>query len=130
MDTRPYMQDRAAEEFFSRLAEGMFQSTRCVSCGVLNYPPRVVCPDCLGEEMEWVDLPREGTLLAFTWQEAAIRCRKPEILGLVELEGVGNVLTRIDAPYESLRIGQRVAFDTWTSPDGLVLHQFRPLEEG
>lgn len=128
MDTRPYMQDRAAEEFFSRLAEGKFQSTRCRSCAVTHYPPRVVCPECLGEEFDWVDLPRGGTLLAFTWQEAAMRCRKPDVLGLVELQGVGNLFTRIDADYEDLYIGQRVVFDTWTSPDGLVLHQFRPLE--
>jgi uncharacterized OB-fold protein len=86
-----------------------------------------VCPSCLGEEMEWVDLPREGTLLAFTQQSDAIRCRKPDVVGLVELEGIGNVVTRIDAPFEGLSIGLRVAFDTWTSPDGVVLHQFRPL---
>ncbi len=121
------MQDRAAEEFFTRLSEGEFQSTRCRTCGEKHYPPRVICPHCLGEELEWVDLPREGTLLAFTWQEAAIRCRKPEVLGLVELEGIGNVFTRIDAPYESLHIGQRVAFDTWTTLDGVVLHLFRPV---
>ncbi len=127
MDTKPYMQDRAAEEFFSRLSEGKFQSTRCRGCGRVHYPPRVVCPECLSGEMEWVDLPCEGILLAFTWQEAAIRCRKPEVLGLVELEGVGNVFTRVDAPYEDLHIGMRVTFSTWTSPDGLVLHQFRPV---
>ncbi len=128
MDTKPYIQDSAAGEFFSRLAEGKFQTTRCRACGETHYPPRVLCPRCLGEDLEWVDLPREGTLLAFTWQEAAIRCIKPDVLGLVELEGVGNIFTRIDAPYESLRIGQRVSFSPWTSPDGLALHQFRPVD--
>ena len=128
MDTKPYMQDRAAEEFFSRLEEGRFQSTRCGACGKTHYPPRVVCPECLSGDLEWVDLPREGVLAAFTWQEAAIRCRKPDVLGLVELEGIGNVFTRIDAPYENLHIGQRVVFDTWVSFDGLTLHQFRPFE--
>jgi uncharacterized OB-fold protein len=126
MDTRPYMQDRAAEEFFSRLERGEFQTTRCSSCGEIHYPPHVVCPSCLGEDMEWVDLPREGTLLAFTQQADAIRCRVPDVLGLVELEGIGNVITRIDAPFEELRIGMKVTFDTWTSMDGVALHQFRP----
>ncbi|MDI6830277.1 MAG: OB-fold domain-containing protein [Actinomycetota bacterium] len=127
MDTRPYMQDRAAEEFFSRLEKGEFKTTRCRACGVTHYPPRVVCSSCLGEEMEWVDLPREGTLVAFTQQRDAIRCRRPDVLGIVELEDIGNVFTRIDAALEELRIGMRVAFDTWTSPDGVPLHQFRPL---
>ena len=124
MDTRPYMQDRAAEGFFSRLERGEFQTTRCRRCGETHYPPHVLCPACLGEELEWVDLPREGTLLAFTQQADAIRCRKPDVLGLVELEGIGNVVTRIDAPFEELSIGMRVVFDTFTSPDGVVLHQF------
>jgi uncharacterized OB-fold protein len=128
MDTKPYMQDRAAEEFFSRLAEGRFQTMRCSGCGEIHYPPRVICPLCLGEDLEWVDMPREGILAAFTQQKDAIRCRKPDVLGLVELEGIGNVLTRIDATFEELRIGQRVVFDTWTSPDGVVLHQFRPID--
>lgn len=129
MDTKPYMQDRAAEEFFSRLERGEFQTTRCAGCGETHYPPRVVCPTCLEEDMGWVDLPRQGTLLAFTQQADAIRCRKPDVLGLVELEGIGNVVTRIDASFEELSIGIKVAFDTWTSPDGVVLHQFRPLGE-
>lgn len=127
MDTRPHMQDRAAQEFFSLLERGEFRTTRCRACGEVHYPPRVVCPSCLGEEMEWVALPREGTLYAFTQQRDAIRCQKPEVLGLVELEGIGNVFTRIDAPLEELRLGMRVAFGTWTSPDGVTLHQFRPL---
>ncbi|MBN2026282.1 MAG: OB-fold domain-containing protein [Actinobacteria bacterium] len=127
MDTRPYMQDSAAEEFFSRLERGEFQTTRCSGCGKIHYPPHVVCPSCLGEDMEWVDLPRDGTLLAFTQQSDAIRCRMPDVLGLVELEGIGNVITRIDAPLEDLCIGMKVTFDTWTSHDGVALHQFRPL---
>lgn len=126
MDTRPYMQDSAAEEFFSRLERGEFQTTRCTGCGKIHYPPHVVCPACLGEEVEWLDLPREGTLLAFTQQSDAIRCRAPDVLGLVGLEGTGNVITRIDASFEDLRIGMKVAFDTWTSMDGVALHQFRP----
>jgi len=128
MDTRPYMQVRAAEEFFSRLERGEFQTTRCRGCGEMHYPPHIVCPSCLGEDMEWVDLPREGTLLAFTQQADAIRCRKPDVLGLVELEGIGNVITRIHAPLEDLHIGLEVTFDTWTSLDGVALHQFRPLQ--
>jgi uncharacterized protein len=128
MDTKPYMQDKAAEEFFSRLKEGSFQSTRCRPCGKTLYPPRLLCPHCLDKDLEWVDLPRQGTLIAFSQQEGAVRCRKPDVIGVVELEGVGNVFTRIDAPFESLTIGDRVTFDTWESPDGVVLHQFRPIE--
>ena len=128
MDLTPYIQDRAAEGFFSLVKEGKFQSTYCRKCEKMLYPPRIVCPSCLSEKLEWVDLPREGELLAFTWQEEALRCAKPDVLGVVALEGIGNVMSRIDAQYEDLSIGQKVAFDTWETPDGMVLYQFRPIE--
>jgi uncharacterized OB-fold protein len=128
MDTKPYMQDRAAAEFFACLERDEFKTTRCSACGETHYPPRVVCPHCLGEDMEWVDLPRQGTLIAFTQQTDAIRCRMPDVLGLVELDGVGNLFTRIDAPFEELSIGMKVAFGTWTSLDGVLLHQFTPTD--
>lgn len=127
MDTKPYMQDRAAAEFFACLERGEFKTTRCRACGETQYPPRVVCPCCLGEDLEWVDLPRQGTLIAFTQQTDAIRCRMPDVLGMVELDGVGNLFTRIDAPFEELSIGMKVAFGTWTSLDGVLLHHFRPI---
>jgi uncharacterized OB-fold protein len=128
MDLTPYIQDSAAEEFLSRLREGRFQSTYCRKCEKIFYPPRIICPACLSGKLEWSDLPREGELLAFTWQEDALRCGKPDVLGVVALEGIGNVMSRIDAAYEDLSIGQKMAFDTWETPDGMVLHQFRPLE--
>ena len=128
MDLTPYIQDSAAEEFLSRLREGKFQSTYCPKCEKMFYPPRIVCITCLNENLKWEDLPREGELLGFTWQEDAFRCGKPDVLGVVGLEGIGNVMTRIDAPYENLSIGQKVVFDTWETPDGMVLHQFRPIE--
>lgn len=125
-DIRPYMQDEAARGFFARLETGAFQSTYCPACDLLTYPPRIVCPTCLSPELEWKDLPRRGELLAFTWQEQAIRCAKPDVVGVVRLEGVGNLFTRIDADFEELEVGQEVVYGgTFESHDGLVLHQFR-----
>lgn len=127
MDLKPYMQDSAAEGFFSRLGEGLFQTTRCRNCGETHFPPRVVCPYCLGDDLEWVDLPRTGRLVAFTQQAgAAFRCMQPDVLGIVGLDGVGNIFTRIDAPYEELGIGLQVEFEPYTAPDGVILHQFKP----
>ena len=120
MDLTPYIQDSAAEEFLSRLREGKFQSTYCPKCKKMFYPPRIVCITCLNENLKWEDLPREGELLGFTWQEDAFRCGKPDVLGVVGLEGSGNKITRIDAPYENLSIGQKMTFDYWETPDGMV----------
>jgi len=52
--------------FYQYLGEHRLMASRCRSCGALHLPPRVLCPACLGEEMEWVELGSFGTLAAFT----------------------------------------------------------------
>jgi uncharacterized OB-fold protein len=124
MDFRPTMQDEAARKFFKYLEEEEFKTTFCENCQKAVFPPKLVCPDCLETSMRWVDLPRQGILYAFTFQDASFRCAFPDTLGMVELEGFGRILTRIDAPMEQLRIGMPVKLGFFTSADGLALHQF------
>ncbi len=125
MDWRPEIQDQAADRFFRYLEEGEFKTTFCEDCREVIFPPKVACPRCLKGDISWVNLPREGILYAFTYQDRSFRCAYPEVIGLVELEGVGRILTKIDAAYEELAIGIPVELSFFTSRDGLVLHQFR-----
>jgi len=41
---------------------------RCRACGSLNFPPRVYCLDCRGQEFEDVALPRQASVLTFNLQ--------------------------------------------------------------
>src|SRR2546428_2518307 len=52
--------------FFENLKKGRLTTTKCKGCGALLWQPRVVCPVCNGDAMEWVDLPKDGRLFAFT----------------------------------------------------------------
>ncbi len=117
--------DRATEEFYAHLRERRFMSTRCRGCSEVAFPPRSFCPACHGVDVEWFELPRRGALYAFTQQERSLRFSKPDVLGLVDLPGVGRILTRIDAPFESLSIGLAVELDFYEISPELVLHQFR-----
>jgi len=70
MDMYP-LQDKASNRvytFYENLKEGRFTTTKCKSCGVRSFPPRVICPECYSEDLEWVDLPMEGTVLAVAEQ--------------------------------------------------------------
>ena len=116
----------ATEDFYRRLRERRFMSTRCRSCAEVAFPPRELCPRCHARDVEWFDLPWSGTLYAFTQQERSLRFSRPDVLGLVELPGVGRILTRIDAPFETLAIGQPVVLDFVEVSRDIVLHQFRP----
>lgn len=52
--------------FFNALSEGRILATRCKKCGTIYFPPQVDCPKCRGNDVEWIELSREGTLLTFT----------------------------------------------------------------
>jgi len=49
--------------FYEYLKEGRFTTTKCRECGKVAYPPRVICPDCYSEDLEWTDLPKRGKVL-------------------------------------------------------------------
>lgn len=44
------------------LADGILQTTRCVNCQRLRFPPRPSCPKCWGQDWCWEELPDQGTL--------------------------------------------------------------------
>lgn len=116
--------DRATKEFYNFLRKKEFKTTYCVKCKRLFFPPRLFCPDCFSEEIEWRDMPKKGLLYAFTQQERSLRFGKPDVIGIVELKGVGKILTRIAVPFDELNIGDELILD-FVEVDGVVLHQFK-----
>jgi uncharacterized OB-fold protein len=129
--------DATSREFYARLRARTLCTTRCDACGALAFPPRPVCAVCArasvqsGGALRWVELSGRGRLHAFSQNDRALFFRKPDVIGLVDLEeGCGRILSRIAAPFESLRIGQALRVEYIELPGGLVLHQFRPDGEG
>ena len=116
--------------FFEHLKKGRLTTTKCASCGALLWQPRVVCPKCNGDRMEWVDLPREGRIYAFTavYAGAPIGLEKdvPFVVAIVELNGSPlKVVARIDdARYEDLKIGDPVRLKVIELADGRVWFRF------
>jgi uncharacterized OB-fold protein len=121
------IEDSAADRFYSELAERRFMTTRCSTCELTFFPPRSLCPDCLGAEVEWVELSGKGSVYAFTQQHYSIIRRKPEVVGAIELEGCsGRMLSLIDAPFEDVRIGMPVRAEFLESPFGMTVVKFVP----
>jgi len=120
--------------FFAALKEGRFTTTRCTKCQALHWQPRAVCPDCLGDQLAWVDLPKQGTLFAFTSLERGaplgMEHDTPFCIGVVELDAPGRrlrILSRLDdARFDQLRIGQAVGLKVLNLPDGRVFYRFAP----
>lgn len=116
--------DTAAARFFDELRARRLSTTRCPDDGWL-YPPRLWCPVCMREDLEWAELSGRGTLAAFSTQETSVRFRAPDVIGLVDLDEGVRVLSHVAGRYEDLRLGQRVRVD-FVEADGDVLHRFVP----
>jgi len=113
MEERPF-NDMSYERF---LSEEKLMGSRCSKCGVLSVPPRSICINCYGTEMEWVEMKGKGRLVAFTSiaigppfmiKEGYDR-KHPYVCGVVELEEGVRVVARIEgvdgSKPETIKIG-------------------------
>ncbi len=97
-------------EFYARLAAGRLATTRCAGCGMTAWPPRGFCGECGSDRYEWVDLPGEGTVHAFTVQEMGLPAgfEGPRVFAIVKVDGLRVFSILVDADPAKLAIGQKV----------------------
>ena len=113
MEVTPF-NDISYERF---LSQDRLMGSKCKKCGVLSLPPRSICINCYGSEMEWVEMKGKGKLAAFTCiaigppfmiREGYDR-NHPYVSGVVELEEGVKVVARIEgvdaSKPETIKIG-------------------------
>lgn len=85
------------QPFFDNLRQNRFTTTKCTKCGTVAYPPRVICPNCLSEELSWIDLPSEGTVVEAVVEEIGVPIgfEAPLVLAMVEIPGAFTFIVRI-----------------------------------
>ncbi len=84
--------------FYDYLKEGRFTTTKCANCGAEPFPPRVMCPECYGVDMEWVDWPTVGTVIDVTEESVGVPLgfgKPPLVHALVDLQGKRTFFVRI-----------------------------------
>jgi uncharacterized OB-fold protein len=84
--------------FYDNLRENRLTTTACKDCGKKSFPPRVICPECLSENLEWVDLPTRGRVLVFTEEEIGVPegFETPLIHALIDLGGELKMMVRVN----------------------------------
>ena len=115
-------------QFFNNLREGCLTTTKCKKCGKLLWPPRIMCSNCLSNELEWVDLGKEGELYTFTDMRVGAPLGfvedVPFCIGIIKIGGL-LISTRIDdAKYDELKIGDRLRLKIVGLSDGRVFFRF------
>ena len=53
-------------DFMNFLEEGKVAATKCKDCGLIFFPPRADCYQCLTSNMEWVEVTGTGKLLSYS----------------------------------------------------------------
>ena len=85
--------------FYENLKQGRFTTTKCKDCSDVSYPPRVICPKCYSENLEYIDLPTKGKVLVFTEEVKGVPLgyTSPLIHAIVDLgvDGFRRVITKI-----------------------------------
>jgi uncharacterized OB-fold protein len=109
-------------EFYDNLKAGRFTTTKCKKCGHVAYPPRVICPECYSEELEYIDLPKKGRVIVFTEQLRGVPLgfEAPLIHAWIDLGAkspVKRILSRvINCPAGQLKEGDEVQFVAFDVP--------------
>jgi uncharacterized protein len=101
-------------EFYDNLRDSQLTTTQCRDCDEIHFPPRIVCPECTSDDLEYVDLPHEGELFAFSEVRGGLPLglREHDVPYVVAVVDLGPVTLsgRVDdASYSDLEIGDPVS---------------------
>jgi uncharacterized OB-fold protein len=113
------MEDRQFNDASYRqfLSEEKLMGSKCKRCGALSAPPRSICIECHGTEMQWSEMKGDGRLAAFTciaigppsMAAEGYSREHPYISGVVELAEGARVDARIEgidgSHPEAIKIG-------------------------
>lgn len=99
-------------EFYEYLAAERLVTSCCRRCRRLDWPPRGFCPECVADEFDWVDLPREGTVHAFSVQDTGVPpgFPSPLVFAIVKVAGLRIFAPIVRADPAAVAVGAPVRF--------------------
>ena len=105
--------------YFRRLAEGVFEIPRCRECDRYHFYPRVVCPFCGSDALQWTAPSGHGRVYSTT----VVRGKETRHnVCLVDLDEGPRLMSRVvglDA--EAVKIGARVKAQIEQNGEGALL---------
>jgi uncharacterized protein len=121
-DTAPY---------WEAARQGELRMQRCRACDWVRFPPSLLCPRCLSDQVEWARMSGRGVV--FSWvivhqsQHPAFNPDAPYNVAIIELEEGPRLHTNlIDCPADAIRIGLPVEVCFERINDEITLPKFRP----
>jgi uncharacterized protein len=92
-----------------------YEAAKCVKCGKIHFPPRLVCSKCRGREFAKVVLAQAGVVETFTIIRVAptgFGDEAPYAVGIIKLDdGVKVTAQIVDCELSTLAIRDRVRLE-------------------
>ena len=134
----PDRRDNDHAPFWNGTDKGELHAKRCSDCGRYQWPPRLGCPHCGSDQVEWVRVRPRGKVFSWTVihrsQTPGFETETPYAVVLVELsdaEGVRMIGNLVNCPLERLKAGLAMEAAFTPSPDGSVtLVNWQPARKG
>ena len=100
-------------------------TSKCSACEHIIWPPCNVCPECLSNKIEWININRKGKLIEFS---ESFLVGQPTIFGLVELDHKIRLIAKIQSDDVSqLKKGIPVIMIKCGMNDGDPYYEFQPI---
>ncbi|MBI9074964.1 MAG: Zn-ribbon domain-containing OB-fold protein [Desulfatibacillum sp.] len=118
--------------FYDGCKENKLLYQQCKDCGEVIFFPKIVCPGCMGENLEWKESAGKGKIFSFTvaydYAPPEFAGDTPYALAVVNLDEGFSLLTNIvNCDFEKISCDMpvEVMFDPVT-PE-ISLPKFRPV---
>jgi uncharacterized OB-fold protein len=120
------------EPFWTAARAGRLMIQQCRSCGQNIFYPRLHCPFCSLDQLNWIECSGKGTVYTFSVVQnnapSAFLNDMPFVIAIVRLEEGVQMMTNIvgcDPSEVHCDMPVRVAFDPLS--DEITLLKFKPL---
>ena len=113
------------EPYFEAAAEGKLLLKKCNECGQHHHYPRALCPNCMSDQVEWVQA--KGTGEIYTYSVTRRGGPTPYCIAYVTLDEGPKMMTNIvDCDLDSIKVGQRVKVSFKKTENGASVPVFVP----
>jgi len=117
------------EQFYKFMSQKKLMAGRCLKCGKIHLPPRLLCDNCYGQQFEWVQILGKGKLVTYTVIHVAsqqFQALTPYSVGIVELEDGLKIPGMIPGlTQEQLKVGMELTLDFGTCSTSQVWPQWQ-----
>lgn len=127
--TVPFTATSKINDFIDYLENGKVMGTRCKDCGLVFFPPRADCYNCLAGNMDWFQVSGRGKLVSYSKLEYAPQGFGEDLPYAIALLDYGDykVFGRIagGVPEDEIEVGMELETVANELPNGQLNYVFQ-----